>query len=267
MNKQISAKDLELLSSFLDHQLSPSEQKSIESRLPSEKDLQNALSGLRRTKLILKALPLKAVPRDFTNSPQAKKNRFDLFQYFRVFRFSSAAAVMGLIVLLLMDFILPALKISSISGDRAVLAPAAAAPSDNVLKEPMIITWTTPQPFASGRGGGGADSPAGTIVVEVTPQPLETPALLESAKKAPPESLPIPQPQSEMQDAGSPVTSTGPILGIPPTSERGVLPTPPQSPAANGITNLNLLRILEIIFALLAFSSILIAVLLHRKMR
>jgi hypothetical protein len=199
--------------------------------------------------------------------PQAKKNWFDLFQYFRVFRFSSAAAVLGLIVLLLMDFVLPALEIGSLSGNRVVLAPAAAVPSDDIPEEPMIIFWSTPQPYASGRGGG-ADLPAGTIIPEGTPQPLEAPVLMESAKKAPPpDSLAIPQPQGEIQDAGSPASGTGPILGIPPSSERGVLPTPRQLPTGDGIARLDLLRILEIIFGLIAFLSALTAVLLHRKMR
>jgi hypothetical protein len=280
MNKQISAKDLELLSSYLDHQLSPSDKKHVESRLAVDVDFQNTLAGLRRTKYILRTLPQRSVPRNFTIPLQEKKSRFDPFQYFRVFRFSSAAAVLGLLILLMMDFLLPGLKLGPVTTKQPVQVPAAAASIESPTEAPNIIFWSTQPPYASGRGGGGADLPTGPAAADVTSKTEEAPVLLDRAKKAPSESLATPQteqslqtlpaspqPPESTQATESVESGTGPILGIPPSSERGVVPTPTTSQSMNDVRPISPLRLPEIILALIAILSGLVALILYGKLR
>jgi hypothetical protein len=267
MNNQISVKDLELLSSFLDNQLSPSEMKQVQSRLAEDADLQAALSGLRRTRIILSALPTRKVPRNFTLPPQVKKNRFDLYQYFRVFRFSSAAAVLCFLVVFFLNFLMPSLGFGTSSAARVVLATAAVTTVEPAGK-PMIITWTTPLPSGFGRGGVGGGA-ADTAIPEATPQALQAPAPMPNAKIAPGEPMATPA-ASEVQpmsvETPAPITGTGPILGVPPIEERGATPTitVPVQNAGQGIQGA--LRILEIGFALIAIATAVIAFVLRKKL-
>jgi hypothetical protein len=280
MNKQISAKDLELLSSYLDNQLSPSEKKYVELRLAADTDFQNILVGLRRTKTILKALPQRSVPRNFTIPPQEKKSRFDPFQYYRVFRFSSVAAVLGLVILLMMDFLLPGLKLGPIMAKQPVQVPAAAVPIESPTEEPKIIFWSTQPPYAAGRGGGGADLQAGSAAAGAPSQTAEVPAILDRAKNAPSEPLATPQAEQSLQALPSSPqppentlanrsveNGTGPILGIPPSSERGLVPTPSTPQSINDVHPISPLRLPEIILALIALLSGLTALILYRKLR
>lgn len=267
MNNQISAKELELLSSYLDNQLSPSEMKQVQSRLAENAEFQAALSKLRKTKIILSALPARKVPRNFTLPPQIKKNRFDLYQYFKVFRFSSAAAVLCLLLVFLLDSLAPLLGFGSSFAARKVLAPAAIT-SEEATSEPMIITWNTPLPAGFGRGGGGGGI-ADTAIPDDTTQALQAPASMENAKKPPQEPMATPatsEAQPVMVATQAPVTGTGPILGIPPMEERGALPSLPMpaKTAEQGIQGS--IRTLEGIFAFIAVATAVIALILRKKL-
>lgn len=268
MNNRISEKDLELLSSYLDHQLSPSEKEEIRLRLEKEQDLKSALDGLRRTKHILAALPSKPVPRNFTLPIEIKKSRVDFFQVFRAFRFSSAAAVLGLIVLLFVDLLMPALRISPSSAAKVIQAPAVMS-TEQAGTQPMIITWETPQPQGFGRGGGAADTTIVTQPTEAAPQALQAPLPMEHAKKAPAETQVTPSSvpaEPGIGESAAPVTGTGPILGVPPTEERGVLPPAPQPAPIEAANPTHSFRILEIGLGIIAIASALIAFLARRKL-
>ena len=264
MLKNISARDLELLSSYLDNQLSPSELKHLQARLVLEEGLQSALQGLQRTKLILKALPPHPVPRDFSIALEQKRSRFDLYQYFQAFRFSAVGAVLVLMILLVMDFFLPSLKMAAPPTGLSMQAPAAVVLSEPSVDEPVIITWESPQAETFGRGGvgGGAAEPSGT---DVTPQA----APLENAKKAPDEALTAPVPETAVLpelETAPPVSGTGPILGIPPSAQRGVVPTLSPMPVEMDAASFDALRLLQIGFGLLAVLAAILALWIRRRM-
>jgi len=60
--------DVERLSTYLDHQLSPAEKSKLEARLKREPELQAALADLRATVRLLRGLPTIKPPRNFTLS-------------------------------------------------------------------------------------------------------------------------------------------------------------------------------------------------------
>ena len=66
MKRQLSTKDWELLSSYLDGELNPREKARVEVLLSAQPDYKEALDGLRRTKSILHRAPVRKVPHNFT---------------------------------------------------------------------------------------------------------------------------------------------------------------------------------------------------------
>ncbi|HEX5836519.1 MAG TPA: hypothetical protein VFY26_01720, partial [Anaerolineales bacterium] len=63
-------RDLELLSSYLDGQLSSSEATRLEARLRTEPDLRSVLQDLRGARTVLRQLPMRKAPRNFRLTPQ-----------------------------------------------------------------------------------------------------------------------------------------------------------------------------------------------------
>ena len=65
----MNQRDLELLSSYLDGQLKPSDSARLEARLSSDADLRSVLDDLRAARGLLRQLPMRKAPRNFTLTP------------------------------------------------------------------------------------------------------------------------------------------------------------------------------------------------------
>ena len=61
--------DVELLSTFLDGQLEPSDAARIEARLSADPQLRAVLDDLRRSRALLRKVPARRAPRNFTLTP------------------------------------------------------------------------------------------------------------------------------------------------------------------------------------------------------
>jgi hypothetical protein len=70
MTTQISSRDWEALSAYLDGQLPPKELQNLEARLETRADLRAALEELRRTRTVLRARLSMRAPRNFTLTPE-----------------------------------------------------------------------------------------------------------------------------------------------------------------------------------------------------
>ena len=66
MNKNISSKDMNNLSAYLDGQLSAKDREKFEARLKNEEALQQTLREFRQTKILLRRAGNIAVPHNFT---------------------------------------------------------------------------------------------------------------------------------------------------------------------------------------------------------
>lgn len=62
----MNRRDLELLSAYLDGELKPAEYTRLESRLQTDPELVSALNDLRATRTLLRKLPSRKAPRNFT---------------------------------------------------------------------------------------------------------------------------------------------------------------------------------------------------------
>jgi hypothetical protein len=83
---RLSPRDWEVLSAFLDGQLSAQEKALLEIRLQENPELQQGFEELRRTKAVLRSLPRYHVPRNFTLTPAmiGKKSQPRLFSVMRL---------------------------------------------------------------------------------------------------------------------------------------------------------------------------------------
>jgi len=176
MNSQqeLSTQEWQLLSAYLDDQLSKKEKRQAEQLLSSRPDCQLALEELKRLQVLLRHMPMQQVPRNFTISSEATlpvhvpKTKLLL-------RISSIATAALLAFTLALDY-LPALlrplaaKIPSVNQQAAEPAPVPAA--EMALKSaeemPQIIYWGgMPGEGAFGKGGGGAEGMVGAPVIDL----------------------------------------------------------------------------------------------------
>lgn len=127
-------RDIELLSSYLDGQLSSVDATRLEARLRTEPDLRSVLQDLRGARNLLRQLPKRKAPRNFTLTPKMVGKNPPLPRSYPVFKFVATLAT----ILLFFTYGLN------------VLGPQLAA-----------------QPPAFGMGGGGAaDAFESTLATE-----------------------------------------------------------------------------------------------------
>jgi anti-sigma factor RsiW len=274
MNNPILEKDLELLSSYLDGQLSLSEEKQVKERLDSDSAFQEAFEKLERTHLILSSLTQLPVPHNFTLSPDLNKKKGYIPSFFQFFRLSSAIATLSLVVLLAIDYFPFAAQQPAFQRVEVVQVPAAAAPVAKSNEPPMIIIWGSSQPEVLGKGGGGGNGQGGANSAYAIPQPdMASPGL--SSEMAVPPTQPI-SPQLAPSLAAPPedtkaapetgIGGTGPILGIPPSDERGlILSTPATYPGSVTSEKISAIRIFELMVGAFALLAGIIAFLLDKR--
>jgi hypothetical protein len=129
-------RDIELLSSYLDGQLSSADSARLEARLRTDPDLRSVLQDLRGARSLLRQLPMRKAPRNFTLTPKMVGKNPPLPRSYPVFKFTAALAT----ILLFFTYSLN------------VLGPQLAA-----------------QPSAIGGGGGGAPDSTFSILAATEP--------------------------------------------------------------------------------------------------
>jgi hypothetical protein len=128
MTQTPSFRDVEKISAYLDGQLKPSEKARLESRLLSEPELASVLKELRQTRGLLRQLPQRRAPRNFTLTPKMVGQKPPLPRTYPAFRFASVLATLLLFFTFATNFMAPRLT-------------------------------RTAAPYAYGMGGGGGGAP------------------------------------------------------------------------------------------------------------
>jgi len=90
----MNQRDLELLSAYLDGQLNPSESARLETRLNSDPQLASVLTDLRTTRSLLRKLPARRAPRNFTLTRKMVGQNPPLPRAYPIFRFATALATL-----------------------------------------------------------------------------------------------------------------------------------------------------------------------------
>ena len=208
---QPSFRDVELLNSYLDGELDDTQRQRLESRLGSDSELKSILDELREARVVLRRLPQRRAPRNFTLTPKMAGIKPPLPRAYPVLRFASVFAVF----LLFFTFAVNSLP-------RLSLPMRAAAPAMEM--QTGIGGGGEPEETQRDQSGGGCDS----CTAEPT---LMAEAPFAPSEKLPPSALETPTPseteQSLAQQAPSeigPVTDTGPALFVPlPTTWQVIL--------------------------------------------
>lgn len=252
--QQLSPQEWQLLSAYLDNQVSTAERNQIEKQLTSDAAYRQAAESLRQTRTVIRGMPLRRVPHNFTLTPDMVKARRK-WGIFPALRLSSAFAALASVVLFALQ-LLP--------GMMNVAAPAAApaAPEAMALSsaegavgtEPPVIYWGGPPAEAMGMGGGGGggdgtypggmgggapDTIYGIPNIASTPGiQFEIPQATQQAgigAAAPQESMPAePTPEPPMAMAPQPTAfpetarsaedmQNGPVLGLRPQDSGKVI--------------------------------------------
>ena len=161
-------RDLELLSSYLDGQLSPSDSVRLESRLASDPNLRAVMDDLREARSLLRRLPSRKAPRNFTLTRKMVGQNPPMPRAYPAFRFVTTLATLLLFFTVGLNFLGPQL--------------AAQAPV-----------------FGMGGGGGEAQS---ELYAEQAPA-TETAATEAPAAEEPSiQSVPLPTATLSEEDSG-----------------------------------------------------------------
>ena len=90
----MNQRDLELLSAYLDGQLSPSDSARLEARLKSDLELVSVLDDLRAARNLLRQLPQRRAPRNFTLTRKMVGINPPLPRAYPAFRFATVVATL-----------------------------------------------------------------------------------------------------------------------------------------------------------------------------
>lgn len=296
MNKRkiLSSGDWQLLSAYLDNQLSDKEKHQVDERLQTDPECRQTLELLLRTSKLLRSLPVRRVPRNFTLSAQSVQKKI-IPSFMGVLRYSSAAAALLLVAAFTMDFLqqpdlMAAGKTVEDIQPAAVAMEAAKVPA---AEPPMIIYWGAPAPvmglYGKGGGGGGAEGsglggggavpgfygvggggggePNLAPSVESAPVVEATP-MVEIAVPETTEGVQPPEVELQVQAAPAlePLTGSGPILGIRAPEERETADVVAEIPLRLTTTRTEIpFRLIEIVLAALLLITAIPAWLLKRK--
>jgi hypothetical protein len=267
MKVQLSPKDWQQISEYLDDQLTPKEKNRLEERIRIRPELRDGLEELRHTRLVLRSVPKRRAPHNFTLTPEMVRPR-SLSHLFPVLSFSSALATIFIVVTLVFRLLSGASPSSAAEVQRlaapavpAVPVTSSAAQNRSVGAQtsptPEIITWGQPtnKLFANnvqGLGGGVSEqtSPSEGAAPLVAPGVIEAQPSQEAHPQAPvpevsnplatpepgltqPDTQALAVPTNEVSTPAAAATLRGssPILGIPAHSDQGKIISGPTEPS------------------------------------
>lgn len=233
MNTHLTLRDQELLSAYLDGQLSDADRNSVEQNLETRGEWRLMLDELDQTRRVLRRAPRYRAPRSFALTPEmAKQARRSFLTNLIGLRLSAAMATLALVVALVLQgspilanqgaspllSAAPAMQEDAAAG--AVVMEAAPVEKAAAEATPMIITWGSPA-NAYGTGGGGGPDPMAS-----GPQDLAAPAApkMPGAESAPAEEAPAAEERNAVE-SGTPIQGSGPILGVPADETAGQILT------------------------------------------
>jgi hypothetical protein len=181
---QPNFRDVELLSAYLDGELSQAESARLETRLKSDPQLRTIFDDISQSRSLLRRLPARRAPRNFTLTPKMAGIKPPVPRAFPIFRFASAVAA----ILFVFSFAVN-------------------------LTAPILANTSASAPMAYGKGGGGGADPTmeaailATAMAEgpaaaapVAPAPTEAPAATESPALMAP-AAPMPTASASAQDS------------------------------------------------------------------
>jgi hypothetical protein len=200
-------RDVELLSTYLDGQLNPSDSARLESRLKTDPELVAVMDDLRAARSTLRQLPARRAPRNFTLTPKMAGVKPPLPRAYPVFRFASVLAALLFFLSYATNLVAPRLSAASApygygvgggGGGCGGEEPCQAAPALEVAPAPQ-------EPFAATEAPVATEAPA--LAATEAPMRTETPALAVTEAPAATESLAMAPTQMAVAPTEMPLTT------------------------------------------------------------
>jgi hypothetical protein len=263
MKTQLTDRDYELISAYLDQQLTQKESAGLEARMGAERALQVALDEMRKTRYLLRSIPKLRAPRNFTlTSEMAGVKQKRGFQLFPTLRLSSALASLLLIFAFLGEFLMGSARLPTM-----MLAEAPAGGS-----EAMEMAHVIPESQDMEQAAEAEDTPGEEIFSLMAPQAgVETDEVEGFGVMAYPEpeeggeaELRVQAVEPEVESPYPPPTAKLDAQEtLPPGAGGGIIEDAEIYQAANA--RINLWRIAQITLALLALTTGIAAWFAHRR--
>ncbi len=286
MRKKLSLRELQLLSAYLDGEISKKDQRHVERLLSDHPAATSSLEKLRQVKDVIKLLPIHKVPRNFTITT-GEVSRSLIPDLAGVLRYASAVSAVLLAVVLAFDFISP---YQLAPGELGLARSNVETTSEekiiaNVEEEAPIIIWHSDAPPAGeefgigGRGGAGdSDLQNEMLLPDVNIAPIddqteEVPSIAQEGTTVETEQMPHvvgEQPQADVEKYGQESRiledESGPILGIRPSESQGKIEPFDEMPeAVIKVPEMISLRLIEIVLAGLTIFTALLAGFFHKS--
>ena len=220
---QTSFRDVEQLSALLDEKLNPAEAARLQKRIETDPELRAIYNDLRQTRSLLRRLPQRRAPRNFTLKPSAARVRPPLPRLFPTFRLASALASLLLFFSLATNATLP--RLASMANSAPLAYGMGGAPAIDRAMGGGGGEESAQLPIGGGLDEPAAEAPAAmeAPIEEAAPAPEEPAAkTVEPTAAAQPDA----EPTLEAAAALPPVEEPQPVQEEP-------LPMPePPAPAA-----------------------------------
>ncbi len=198
MRARIRMRDYEQLSAYIDGQLTPNERRKMEERLRARPDLQVVLEEINRTRTLIRAVPRRRAPRNFTLTPamvedlRAGRKPGSIFNLFPALSFASALATLALVATLVLDLV-PGLMPSGTpySQPAAVALEAPIEEQAGEIEEIPVQKQAAPQeeaapPMGAPAAGLETSSPETLQTEQVERAVLESPSPASDLLPEPP---------------------------------------------------------------------------------
>jgi len=173
-------RDVELLSAYLDGQLNPSDSARLETRLSSNSQLRAVMDDLREARGLLRQLPARKAPRNFTLTRKMVGLKPPLPRTYSTFRFATVFAAL----LLFLTF--------AVNGFSS---------------RPVSFMASAPAP-AYGIGGGGETESLEAPAATEAPAAIEAPAQPSTDMQIAPTEM-SPATENSARSAETPQAKTG----------------------------------------------------------
>ena len=209
----MNERDLELLSSYLDGQLTPSDSARLESRLESDGGLASTLDDLRAARTLLRQLPKRRAPRNFTLTRKMVGLNPPLPRSYPAFRFATVVATLLFFFTFGVNTLAPQLANISpfgIGGGAATEAPAAPAFAEAAATE------------APATEAPAATEPSIESSSNLAPLPTAEAPLQDSARA-------LATPMTKIGEAGNADEANQPQVASEPTRPMPIIPSAWQS--------------------------------------
>lgn len=179
-------RDVEILSAYLDDQLPAKDRAALETRLAGDPELRSVYGQLSQSRALLRSLPQRRAPRNFTLSPQKAGVKPPLPKLFPTFKFASVFASLLLMFGLATNSLFPAMQAARLAASDTFVYGMGGSPEIDL-------------PVGGGmderpQGGGGSDpemEAAAPAMAEEAPMDSTTAQAVEpeeSLKSVPPEN-------------------------------------------------------------------------------